>query len=463
MTRRLLVTYLSLAVVVLAALEIPLGVANTRNERRSLTEKVERDAVAVASLAESTVEGDRTGNIAAIRALAARYARDTGGRVVIVDRKGAALVDSRPPAAGERNFASRPEFADALRGDVASGTRHSATLGSSFLYVAVPIASGGQILGAVRITYPTSKLDGRVRRYWLILAVIAAIVLAAAGVLGASFARWIRGPLADLESAAAAVSAGDLTARATVPEAPPELNALARSFNEMVVKLEALVTSQQDFVADASHELRTPLTALRLRLENLETHVDGSGRAGLEAAVSEIARLSAIVESLLALARADAGATPAETLDLAAIARERLDAWRAAALAHEVELSLVGDGPARARSSADRLRQVLDNLLGNALEVAPRGSTVTVLVDPAGPELVVRDEGPGMSDEEKRRAFDRFWRGRATAGGSGLGLAIARRLVEVDGGSIALRNGPDGGLEAVVRLQRPAATNRRDH
>lgn len=311
MTRRLLVTYLSLAVVVLAALEIPLGVANARNERRSLTDKVERDAVSVASLAESTVEGDRTGNLAAIRALARRYARDTGGRVVIVDRRGNVLVDSSAPLPGDRNFASRPEFAAALRGDVASGTRYSKTLGSSFLYVAVPIASGGRILGAARITYPSSKLDERVRRYWLSLAAIALIVLAVAVVLGASFARWVRRPLADLESAAAAVSEGDLTRRAAVPEAPPELHALARSFNDMVDKLESLVTSQQEFVADASHELRTPLTALRLRLENLEAHVDAGGRAGLGAAVSEIARLSAIVESLLSLARADAGASPA--------------------------------------------------------------------------------------------------------------------------------------------------------
>jgi len=452
-TRRLLVTYLSLAVVVLAALEIPLGVANARNERRTLTDKVERDAVSVASLAESTVEGDRTGNIAAIRALARRYARDTGGRVVIVDRRGNLLVDSSTPRPGDRNFASRPEFDAALHGDVASGTRYSKTLGSSFLYVAVPIASGGRILGATRITYPSSKLDERVRRYWLSLAAIAAIVLGVAAVLGASFARWIRKPLADLETAAAEVSSGNLTRRTSVPESPPELHALALSFNEMVDKLQSLVTSQQEFVSDASHELRTPLTALRLRLENLETHVDAGGRAGLSAAVSEIARLSAIVESLLSLARADAGASPAETVEVVEIARERVAAWEPAALDRGVELTLVEVGPLTARSSRDRLTQVLDNLLANALEVAPHGSTVSVVVDRA--ELIVRDEGPGMSEEAKQRAFDRFWRGGATGGGSGLGLAIVRRLLEVDGGTISLRDAPGAGLEAVVRPQRP--------
>lgn len=106
-----------------------------------------------------------------------------------------------------------------------------------------------------------------------------------------------------------------------------------------------------------------------------------------------------------------------------------------------------------AHSSRDRLTQVLDNLLGNALEAAPRGSTVSVLVNSV--ELTVRDEGRGMSEEEKRRAFDRFWRGGAAGGGSGLGLAIVRRLLEVDGGTISLRDAPGNGLEAVVRPKRP--------
>lgn len=452
MTRRLLFTYLSLAVVVLAALEIPLGIANTRNERRALTAKVERDAVAVASLAESTIEGDRTSNLPAIRALAARYARDTGGRVVIVDRRGTGLVDSTPSTPGERLFASRPEIATALRGDVAAGTRYSATLHRSLLFVAVPIASGGRILGAVRITYPTSTLDARVRRYWLVLALISAIVLVVAALLGASFAGWIRRPLRNLEGAAAAVSAGDLTARASVADAPPELQALATTFNDMVAKVEALLVSQREFVADASHELRTPLTALRLRLENLESYVESGGRSGLTAAVAEIERLTVMVESLLALARADAGMSSAAPIDVAAIARERIAAWAAAGREHGIELAFAGDVTATALADPGRLRQVLDNLLANALDVAPRGTAVTVLVDRPSSTIIVRDAGPGLSDDEKRRAFDRFWRGRSGGAGSGLGLAIARRLLETDGAAITLRDAPGGGLEAVLRF-----------
>jgi signal transduction histidine kinase len=456
MTRRLLISYLSLTVVVLAMLEVPLGFINARGERASLTAKVERDAVAIGSLAESTLEGDvATSNLPALRRLASRYAADTGGRVVITDDKGITVVDSAAPTTVPKSFANRPELRSALRGDVASGTRHSTTLGYDLLYVAVPVASGGVVHGAVRVTYPTSELDRRVRNYWLVLAGIAAIVLAAAVLVGLRFARWIRGPLEGVEVAAAEAGAGDLTARAPVPERPPELRQLALEFNDMVSRVEALVGAQKEFVADASHELRTPLTALRLRLENLERHVGDDGKPGLDAAAAEVERLSGLVDSLLALARADAGTAPAETVDLAAAARRRCEAWEPA-LTRGVHLELEAPAAVPVRAGADRVEQVLDNLISNALPAAPEGTAVVVAARSGGQwgELRVRDAGPGLTDEQKARAFDRFWRARQGSG-SGLGLAIVRRLVEIDGGTIHLEDAPGGGLVAVVRLPVP--------
>jgi len=456
MTRRLLISYLSLAVVVLAMLEVPLGFINARDERARLTAKVERDAVAIASLAESTVEGDaETSNLPALMALGRRYAADTGARVVITSRNGVALVDSAPPEPGRRSFATRPEFRAALRGDVATGTRRSSTLGYDLLYVAVPIASGGTVHGAVRITYPTSELDRRVRNYWFVLAGIAAVVLAAAALIGLRFARWIRRPLEGLELAAAEAGAGDLGARAPVPDAPPELRQLALEFNDMVARVEGLVSAQKEFVADASHELRTPLTALRLRLENLERHVGDDGRGSLTAASAEVERLSGLVDALLALARADAGTAPAGTVDLAAAARARVEAWQPAAAG--VRLELDAHEPVAARAGADRVAQVIDNLVANALSHAPESTTIVVSVARAGgfAELRVADDGPGMTADQKTRAFDRFWRAGSGQAGSGLGLAIVLRFVEIDGGTIELCDAPHGGLEVVVRL--PAA------
>lgn len=454
MTRRLLISYLSLTVVVLAMLEVPLGFINARGERSTLSAKVERDAVAIASLAESTVEGDaKTSNLPALRKLASSYASRTGGRVVITNRTGRALVDSTPSTLANRSFATRPEFRAALRGDVATGTRHSQTLGYDFVYVAVPIASGGVVHGAVRVTYPTSELDRRVRNYWLALAGIAAIVLAVAALVGLRFARWIRQPLEGVEVAAARAGAGDLTARAPVPDAPPEVRELALEFNDMVARLDGLVAAQKEFVADASHELRTPLTALRLRLENLERGVDDESRPGLVAAAAEVERLSSMVDSLLALARADAGTAPPGPVDLSALAQTRIEAWQPA-LARGVRLELDAPAPVAARAGADRVAQVLENLISNAVRASPDDTAVEVRVQHEGSraELRVRDHGAGMTDEQKARAFDRFWRSDTGGSGSGLGLAIAQRLVGIDGGSIELSDAAGGGLEAVVRL-----------
>ena len=135
--------------------------------------------------------------------------------------------------------------------------------------------------------------------------------------------------------------------------------------------------------------------------------------------------------------------------------RERVGAWAALADERGVDLSTVGVAAAPARTAEERLRQVLDNLLENALAVSPRGSTITVEARSSQSwiELRIRDEGPGLAREERERAFDRFWRNRSGEG-SGLGLAIVRRLVEQDGGKVELLDAPGHGLEAVVRLRR---------
>jgi signal transduction histidine kinase len=458
-TRRLLLGYLGLTLLVLLSFEIPLGVQNARTERRDLEAKVEHDASALASVAAGTTSSGSIGSgsaaarsraLAAVAALAERYRRDTGGRVLIVDKNGVALVDTDPSGPGRRTYASRPEIATALRGDVASGVRHSTTLGTNLLYVATPIASGGVVTGAVRITYPTSAVDARITRYWLLLLAVAAVVLGLAALVGARIGSFVIRPLRGVEAAATAVGDGDLSARAPEDEGPPEVRSLAAVFNDTVAKLELLLRSQSDFVADASHQLRTPLTALHLRLENLERDVAAAGREDLEGALAEVERLSGLVESLLALARADAGAEPPARVDVASLVRDRLDAW--SALSDERGLRLVAqiDGSASVRASESRLRQVLDNLIENAFEASPPGGSVTVSA--AGSELRVRDQGPGLSPEELQRAFDRFWRARPGEG-SGLGLAIVKRLVEADGGTVELRSPPAGGLEAVVRLR----------
>jgi signal transduction histidine kinase len=225
-------------------------------------------------------------------------------------------------------------------------------------------------------------------------------------------------------------------------------------FNDTVTRVSQLLSSQRQFAEDASHQLRTPLTALRLRLENLERDVGREGRADLDGALREVDRLGLLVDGLLALARSGASSAAAEPVELDLLARERIEAWTALATERGVRLDADLDGAVVARAAEERVRQVVDNLVENAVEASPAGGTVTLVTRAAPPwvELRVRDEGPGLGEEERQRAFDRFWRGRAGEG-SGLGLAIARSLVEADGGEVELVPGPDGGLDAVVRLR----------
>ena len=167
--------------------------------------------------------------------------------------------------------------------------------------------------------------------------------------------RWIARPLGKLEEAAAAAGGGDLSARAPVDSGPPEVKTLAAGFNDMVARLEELIDSQEAFVADASHQLRTPLTALRLRLENLERDVTPSGRDDVESALAEVARLSRLVDGLLALARADRAPAAVEDVDVAATVEERLAAWSALAAERDVRLEpAVRDGVV-ARATLGRL------------------------------------------------------------------------------------------------------------
>jgi two-component system OmpR family sensor kinase len=252
---------------------------------------------------------------------------------------------------------------------------------------------------------------------------------------------------------------GDLAARVAVPDDPPELRRLARSFNATAERLGSLLRSQRGFVADASHQLRTPLAALRLRLENIEAEGPRHRAEDLDGALAEAARLTELVESLLVLARAEDAPAPSVDVPLAPVIEARLDAWSAVADERAVRLEAdVAD--VGVRSEPGRLEQVLDNLLSNALDAAPAGSVVRVGVRPVGERvtITVRDRGPGMTLEQQARAFDRFWRSpdaRHSRSGFGLGLPIVRRLVLADGGDVLLGDGPDGGLTVTVSL--PAA------
>lgn len=464
MTRRIVAGYLILTVVVLAVLMVPLGITHEHNLEQDLLLRMERDAGVVASLVQDAERTPTPAGNEQIRKIAEGYSTETGARVAVTDATGEVVADTDPPAPGDRTLRTRPEVQKALDGTVATGSRYSETLGRELLYVAVPVAASGTIYGAVRITYPSSEVAKQARSYWLLLAGVGVVTLLAVALVGWLIARWVARPLARLEDAAARVGAGDLATRAPEDAGPPEVRALAHRFNAMVAQVEELVGAQEAFVADASHQLRTPLTGMRLRIENLGAEAGPGGEDDAQAAIAEVDRLSVMVDSLLALARAERGDAPVGRVDVSAVVAERADAWVDLAAERGVEVrAQVAQGLA-ARLPDGVLEQVIDNLVDNAVAAAgmapPSSGAVPLVV--VGAERVggrlrisVTDSGPGMGDDEKAHAFDRFWRSPTSepGAGSGLGLAIVQRLVESARGSVRLEDAPDGpGLRAVVEL-----------
>ena len=270
---------------------------------------------------------------------------------------------------------------------------------------------------------------------------------------GSVVAGQIARPIRRLDRAARRVAEGELATRAAV-EGSAEQRSLAGTFNDMTARLERLVRSQRDFVADASHQLRTPLTGLRLRVEaargeSRELAVDEE----LDAALEELDRLALMIDDLLQLSRAGERATAGERLALPELATRAAQRWTAAAAERDQRLTATADGAGAAWISPADADRILDALVENALGYSPAGSQVEVAA--LAGRLEVRDRGPGLAPGEEESVFERFHRGgagRATAPGTGLGLPIARELARRWGGEVELRPRAGGGTVAEVRL-----------
>ncbi|NUP44514.1 MAG: HAMP domain-containing histidine kinase [Streptomyces sp.] len=451
MTRRLLLSYLALAVLVLAGLEIPLGYIYARGEISRASQSVERDA---SMLAEVTEENIEKGQLDALPDVVGDYATRTGGHVVVTDNQGIVLADSRPNGRTGISLAEQADIVRALNNQPAVTTTTDGD-GREVLSATMPGTSGTTIRGTLRLTYPLDQVSARVHRIWGALALAGACVLALVALVAFTLARWITRPLRTLEAATTQLADGHLDHPPDATTGPPELRRLAASFTRTATRLQHLLQSQQAFASEASHQLKTPLTALRLRLENFEPYLDPRAHPSLDEAVGEVERLGRMVQGLLALARLENAATTPEPVDLDAVLAERVAMWEPLAAEQYVALDISGPPAGQVWAIPGALEQIIDNLLANALRVSPPGTTIALHRGPGG-ELHIIDQGPGMSAGDRERAFDRFWRSSDSHhDGTGLGLPIVRHLVDASGGTITLHPAPGTGLDALIRL-RPA-------
>jgi signal transduction histidine kinase len=445
--------------IVLLVQGIPLASYLRTVERDRIVTGLERDAFTLAGASEEALQTGAPNEAENVQAAASRYAATSGARVVVVDSQGAVTASSDGTDLQE-NYTNRPEIQAALGGSPTAGERESQSAGETLLYVAVPVRSGSDILGAVRITYPAAEVDAVVDDKVRLLAIVGLVTLLAAAGIAVLLAGVVTGPLRRLRETSEAIADGDLTARVDT-DTIGELRSVAGAFNRMAERVESLVVAQRGFAGDASHQLRTPLTALRLRLDALEdtAHGDPAEVArSVDAMQGDVDRMQRMVDGLLVLARADGAPHELVAVDPLLIARDRVEAWEPLTAEHDVSITLseptTGIGTVAAAPEA--LEQIIDNFIDNAVEVAPKASTieVSVAVRPGCVAIAVEDHGPGMSAEEKSRAFDRFWRGDQSRPGSGLGLAIVKALADASGATVRIDDAEHGGtgVRAVVEL-----------
>jgi signal transduction histidine kinase len=323
----------------------------------------------------------------------------------------------------------------------------------------IKLKLGAVILAAVVVTVVVVTVGGELGISPLLTGVVAAVLALAMVQL---LAHGMTYPLREMATAARAMAEGDYGRRVTATSRD-EVGELARAFNAMSQQLGEVDRLRRDLVANASHELRTPLGALRVRLENMVDGVEPTNAAAISETLSQVERLGDLVEQLLDLSKLESGAVPLQLSEIRArdLLEQVAGEWRGQTGTEGIRIELASQSDELLlRVDAERMRQVLRNLVANAIRHSPEVGRVqlSARADDAATRLEVSDDGPGIPADDLERVFERFYRSdrarSADAGGAGLGLAIARWIVELHGGTIRAAHADPHGCRIIVELPR---------
>ncbi|GIE99783.1 sensor histidine kinase [Paractinoplanes rishiriensis] len=462
MHRRLLVVLVPLAVLLVVALGVPLGVTVAEREMQEVYVDRLNDIGRFASLADTALS---TGRTEALQEELTRYHRLYDIPVAVIDTSGMVLLgpaDAYRTAAGAEPALPGIVTA-ALAGARSEPSREWAPWHDSALVVAEPVGRDSEVVGAVVTISDLSRTRDRILARWARLAGLGLLPLIALVAVAWPVSAWVLRPVRQLDAATARISRGDLTTRAEAEAGPAELRRLAASFNTMMDAVENAVQRQRAFVSDASHQLRNPLTSLRLAVESLAPHLapGDNGKQVYAMAVDELKAMQRMLNSLQASARMESMRT-ASPVDLDAVLATRLDRWRALTATAGETLAVDVPPGLRLLEPPGGLGSILDELISNALRLSEaRLIEVSARVGDGDRVLIsVRDDGQGLDEAERGQALRRFWRSpkHQNVPGTGLGLAICADLAGAAGGELRLAEGlprPDGsghGFAAIVAL-----------
>ena len=348
----------------------------------------------------------------------------------------------------------------ALKGK--SSTRSVSLADEGLRVRTLPIERDGRISGVLEVGQSQDDVADTLHTLLFIVGIAYPATLVVASLGGVFLAGRALSPVDRMTRLARRISAEDLGQRLNLRSRDDEVGRLARTFDEMIARLDNAFRRQRQFTADASHELRTPLTAIKGQIDvALQRRRDPAAyRQALQVVNEEVDRMMRLLGSLLTLARADAGQIPLafEAVSLPDVVDAAVEQVRPVASERGIDLQLVSSPAVTLRADEDLLLQLLLNLLDNAAKYTPAGGQVTVgwNVGAGQVELWVRDTGIGIASEHLPHLFDRFYRvdrARSRAeGGAGLGLAISRWIAEAHGGSISVESAPGRGSTFAVTL-----------
>jgi two-component system OmpR family sensor kinase len=455
-------TRLLLALVALTMIGLAVaGAVTYRQQQRFLLQRVDQQLadvaypmrVALESSSRDAPAGATHGTYGELRDAAGERINEEGVREEGKD----ALV---PPALPDSLVVNRPRWF----------TAHAPDSGTHYRVLATPVRpeffSDARILV---VAVPLTDVDQTLRHLFVVELLVAACVLGALALLAWWVVRLGLRPLQRMGETAGAIAAGDLSRRVEPADEYTEVGRLGLALNSMLGQIEQAFAERtasearlRRFVADASHELRTPLTSIRgyaeLFRRGANTRPDDLAKA-MQRIEEAAARMGVLVEDLLLLARLDQGRPlEYESVDLTRVARAAVDDLRVTSPDRPVNFE--SNGAVVVNGDENRLRQVLANLLENARTHTPPATPIEVSVGIAGDDAVieVRDQGPGMSEEDAGRAFERFWRADPSrareSGGAGLGLAIVSAITQAHGGRAEVDTAPGEGATFRIRIPR---------
>ena len=335
----------------------------------------------------------------------------------------------------------------------------------SLQVLAAPIVRDSRVVGVLQVGQSSEDVRDTLGTLLLIIVIAYPLTLIVASAGGVFLAGRALSPIDRLTGVARRITAEDLHQRIDLELPDDEIGRLARTFNDMIARLDESFQRQLQFTADASHELRTPLTVIKGQTEvALQRDRDvESYKQVLQSVNSQVDRMIRMSASLLALARADAGQIPmaTEPTEIGHIVSDAAEQMRAVAEAKDIDLQVASGPSLRTLADGDLLLQLMLNLLDNAVKYTPRYGLVRTgwsVVD-GQVQIRVSDTGPGIAAEHLPRIFDRFYRvddaRTRPNGGAGLGLSISRWIAQAHGGTIRVESTPGNGTTFTVRF--PAA------